>query len=223
MKRLFILMSMIFTENLCKTEVIDYNESHKDAVMEIAFQDPIKFLPGLSFLKRTQPAIFESVIDASKKEVETSLTDPMRITKILIDSDSKKVLGLVVYLRERELSLESMKHLCESQGMPFDENQFSFLYPKMKKFNSECIEFAKIESLAISNTVRGKGYGRRLLNEAINNIEQNWRDISRIELNVSQDNEAAINLYKSEGFKKSDDQPMMITIMEAVQYTKEIK
>lgn len=69
----------------------------------------------------------------------------------------------------------------------------------MKKTISECAEFVLLDSLAISCDFRGKGYGRLLLGEAVSAIKGAWPHISRIELNVSQDNAAGIALYESEG------------------------
>ena len=54
--------------------------------------------------------------------------------------------------------------------------------------------------MAVSEHHRGKGIGSALLQEAIN-LATNWLAITRIELEVYTDNEAAVALYKKHQFE----------------------
>jgi putative acetyltransferase len=53
--------------------------------------------------------------------------------------------------------------------------------------------------MAVSESHQGKGAGNRML-EAVLNLANDWIAVSRIELEVYIDNEAAIRLYKKHGF-----------------------
>jgi L-phenylalanine/L-methionine N-acetyltransferase len=54
--------------------------------------------------------------------------------------------------------------------------------------------------MAVKDSHHGQGIGSRLLSSAID-LAENWLNISRVELTVYVDNEAAIALYKKHGFK----------------------
>lgn len=55
-------------------------------------------------------------------------------------------------------------------------------------------------AIAVHPNSHGKGVGRKLLAEAINQAD-NWLNLLRIELEVYTDNEAGLALYKKFGFK----------------------
>lgn len=59
-----------------------------------------------------------------------------------------------------------------------------------------------IDSFFVKEEFRGKGYGTKLINKAINLAKKQKAD--SVELNVNRDNLAAINLYKKSGFKKTN-------------------
>ena len=54
--------------------------------------------------------------------------------------------------------------------------------------------------MGVSSSHTGKGIGSKLLTTALD-LTDNWLDITRVELEVYIDNEAAINLYKKFGFE----------------------
>lgn len=60
-------------------------------------------------------------------------------------------------------------------------------------------EEADITNIAISESYRGKGYGRKLLTEAMNQVFSG--DYHAVTLEVRKSNLAAIHLYQSMGFK----------------------
>jgi putative acetyltransferase len=55
-------------------------------------------------------------------------------------------------------------------------------------------------AIAVHPDSHGKGVGKQLLAEAINQAD-NWLNILRLELEVYPDNEAALSLYQKFGFK----------------------
>jgi len=55
-------------------------------------------------------------------------------------------------------------------------------------------------AIAVHPDRHGKGIGKQLLLEAINQAD-NWLNLLRLELEVYPDNEAALHLYKKLGFK----------------------
>lgn len=222
MKKLAFITICLFFENILCLDtyptntvcIVDYNQSHEDAILKISLEDPLKFFPGLAVLQRTQPDIIESIKLNSAPPLGT-------VTKVLINSNSE-VIGFVSFSMVIEESLESLKEVCESNGMQFNEQQFSAL-PNIKKTTCECEEFAKIESIAVSRNFRGNGYGRLLLANAIDIIKQTWPNTYRIEISVSQHNNAAIKLYESGNFIKSPNQPEHFKLMEVLHYTKQLK
>jgi putative acetyltransferase len=54
--------------------------------------------------------------------------------------------------------------------------------------------------IMVNKDYQGRGIGRRLMEELID-LAQNWLMLRRIQLDVISDNEKAINLYESLGFK----------------------
>ncbi len=61
------------------------------------------------------------------------------------------------------------------------------------------VEEADITNIAISESYRGKGYGRKLLAEAMNQVF--LKDYHAVTLEVRRSNLAAIHLYQSMGFQ----------------------
>ena len=53
--------------------------------------------------------------------------------------------------------------------------------------------------MAVKDDYQGKGVGNKLLSSAID-LAENWLNIQRLELTVYTDNDAAIALYKKNGF-----------------------
>src|ERR1700733_1520134 len=177
--------------------IINYDESHKDAVMELVFQDPYKFFCGSDAVTRGfMPE--ELFISENRKGMETVLNNPLQIKKVLINGG--KVIGFAEFCKSRELNLESLKPMIEAQGLPFDENQFMAAMPYLKRTNAECEEFALIECMAVSREFRGKGHGKALIKLALHEIKTLWPALKQVRLNVNATNEVARKLYESEGF-----------------------
>src|ERR1700735_5501316 len=103
-----------------EVKILDYNEAHKDAVMEIVFQDPYKFFCGSDAVtKGLLPEEF--FMTENKRSMEAILNNPLQVKKVLIHEG--KVIGFAEICKSRDLSLESLKAMVEAQGFPFDENE----------------------------------------------------------------------------------------------------
>ncbi len=180
-------------------KIVEYNSEHKQAVMEIAFQDPYKLFGGASAVERglMSRELFES---ENKKGMEAMLQDPLCIKKVFLVSG--RVAGFIKFYKMRTASLESLKKMAEKQGVPFDENLMMRIMPSLKKTDAECVEYAKIMSIAVSQEHRGKGYGTLLLADALAGIKQRWPQLTRVELDVNQNNTTARHLYESQGFTR---------------------
>jgi ribosomal protein S18 acetylase RimI-like enzyme len=202
-----------------EVKILDYNESHKDAVMEIVFQDPYKFFCGSDAVtKGLLPEEF--FMTENKKGMEAILNNPLQIKKVLIGES--KVVGFAEICKSRDLSLESLKAMVEAQGFPFDENEALVAMPYLKRTNAECPEFALIECMAVSKEFRGKGYGRTLMKVALDEIKTLWPEIKQVRLDVNTTNEVARKLYESEGFVASLVQPVHLSIVNVIQYERSL-
>lgn len=202
-----------------QANIINYDASHKDAVMEICFQDPYKFCCGSDAVTRGFMSD-EFFMAENRKGMETLLNNPLQIKKVLINDG--KVIGFAEFYKSRELNLESLKEMIEAQGLPFDEEQFMAAMPHLKRTNAECEEFALIECMAVSRQFRGKGYGRALMRFALHEIKTVWPALKQVRLDVNATNEAARKLYESEGFGVSSVQPAHLVAMNAIQYEKSL-
>lgn len=69
----------------------------------------------------------------------------------------------------------------------------------MQVYSSPRRQHAATMGMAISESFQGQGIGSKLLN-AIIELANNWLALTRIELEVYTDNEAAIQLYQKHGF-----------------------
>ncbi|MCL4361238.1 GNAT family N-acetyltransferase [Candidatus Dependentiae bacterium] len=94
--------------------------------------------------------------------------------------------------------------------------------PNIKRTDAECDPFAKIEALVISKDYRGKGFGKMLLQYAIDNIKQLFYTIKCIKIDVNSNNEIAKKLYESQGFELSPVQNPSSNIMNVLEYVKNL-
>lgn len=156
----------------------------------------------------------------NKNGMEAMLNEPLKMKKVI--TNSAEVAGFCAFFKTQEQSLESLKKLAESHGLPWNEEQFSIAMPHLKRTDAECDSFAKIEALAISKHFRRQGHGRTLIQNAIQAIKQQWPTITRVDLDVNANNDGARRLYESEGFIQSSIQPAHMIAMEIVQYEKAI-
>lgn len=77
-----------------------------------------------------------------------------------------------------------------------DTNLKGYVYIETKPEHKE----ANIEYVSVYPDLRGKGVGKKLIDDALNQIFS-YPTIEEVDICVSSNNEGAINLYKSAGFK----------------------
>jgi ribosomal protein S18 acetylase RimI-like enzyme len=212
--------SLLFGAEKSSISIVNYNPAYKDALMSIAFENPEKFLAGYSIITRTDlpAAMFEA---QAKIEIAALFDKEENHTRVLLMNDT--VIGFIEFHKTREICVEDMKQQFLSMGMPaFSDEQLLLWYPHVKKTIEECTEYIDLECLAVSRDFRSKGYGRMLLNYAVETAQEMFPEIKQIRLNVNTINEEAIKLYESAGFIKSPVQPAQFVAMEAIQYEKEL-
>jgi ribosomal protein S18 acetylase RimI-like enzyme len=197
----------------------NYDISHKDAVMEIVFQDPYNFFCGSDAVTRGFMQ-HEFFMAENKKGMEAVFADSFKIKKVLIKDGH--VIGFIDFCKSREMSLESLKLMLEANGTPCNEDQLSLIMPTLKRTDAECREFILIECLAVSQKYRGNGFGRTLMRSAIQEIKTAWPELKQVCLNVNATNKVARKLYESEGFVVCPTQPSHLVMMNVIQYEKSL-
>ena len=213
-------LSLIGCNGTTGVSIVDYKPEHKDAVIEISFQDSELFFPGYL----TIPVAMRDQVDiANKKQMVADCDEPLKYKKILLSADGK-VVAFAIYFKVREQSLESVRKTLAQQmpGQAFTDEQLLAMNSDWKKTEDECGYFALLESIAVSKDFRGKGYGKKLIKIVFEECEQKLPDIvSVIKLHVNETNPGALKLYESEGFVRSQAQPM--AAMKVAQYEKKLK
>lgn len=197
----------------------NYEEADKDAVIELALQDPYNLFCG-SFVVQKGFMTHDLFISENLKTIEAVLANALQVKKTLIHNGI--VIGFVEFYRTREQSLESIKKMMELQGLPFDENQLLAAMPYLKKIDAECEEFALIECIVVSKEHQGKGNGKTLIRFCLEEIKKLWPHLKQVRLDVNTFNTVARKLYESQGFVVSAIQPSHLSIMDVVQYEKEL-
>lgn len=229
MKRIFfsLLVSFnIFTCELSAPIIVAYDPSHKQPLMEMAMQDPYKlFLGGETVGQGTMTE--ENFLIENKKAMESLFDNPAAIKRVL--TFDNKVAGFVEVSKLKELSLESVIKTViaqEIQGIKhIDEGAAAAVaaaLPHLKKTDAECIEYGLISSLMVAKEFRNKGFGRKVLKDALLEIKRQWPLLSQARLNVNANNPVAIKLYESEGYIKSEIQPAHLASLKAFEYQKAI-
>lgn len=224
MKKIIFTIMVLLTVGpkvLCceggKGRIVSYSDEHRDAVMEIVFQDPFNFFGGSSAVKDglISKDLFLSL---SKEDFESRLNNSAVVKNVILDAG--RVIGFVGYFRGREQSLESIIRITQEKGFPVDEKAMATVMPGIKRTDAECSCFAKIDAVIVDEGYRRRGYGKALLEYAIDFIKRSWPSIKKIQLDVKATNNSAINLYKSYGFFQSSVQSPMLTSMGVLWYEK---
>lgn len=106
-----------------------------------------------------------------------------------------------------QLEIECFSHPWSEESLKKEvenTNSFFLVYEKEQKIIGYIgmyliVDEADITNIAITKSYRGKGYGRKLLMEAINQVFiENYQAIT---LEVRESNQAAIHLYEETGFE----------------------
>jgi ribosomal protein S18 acetylase RimI-like enzyme len=214
----------IFACELSAPKFVAYDPSHKQALMEMVTQDPYKFFLGGSDVEQGIMTE-ENFLTENKKVMEGLFDNPAAVKRVLIVEN--KVAGFVEVSKIKEQSLESIIKMIVAQGIQgikhVDEGATAAVaaaLPHLKKTDAECIEYGSIGSLMVSKEFRNKGFGRKVLKDALQEIKSQWPTLAQARLNVNANNPIAIKLYESEGYTKSEIQPADLASMKAFEYRK---
>lgn len=217
---LFICLNIVGCELPEAKSIVPYELCHKDAVVEIAFEDALKLFGG-SVAVNAGLMTEEDFNAENKKGMQAILADPLRVTKVLLVENA--VAGFIEFCKMRETSIESMLKIMVAQGLPTcDPEQIAAVMPHIKKTDAECKEYALIECLAVSKKCRGKGYGKALLLDAQDAIKKRWPAIDQVRLAVNESNPVARKLYETQGFIPNPGQLPHLSMMKMVEYQKSI-
>jgi ribosomal protein S18 acetylase RimI-like enzyme len=222
MKTLFL--SLLFTLNIVACElsvpkIIDYDSSYKEAIIAIALQDPYSAF-SCGYLVAQGHMSEEAFLSEGQKLITGILEDPVQVKKVLTIGD--KIAGFSQVGKCKEQSLEALLRIILKSGIKCDVRQIASSDPQMKKTDKECAEFGQVGMLLISKEFRKRGFGRMLLKDAYQEIVRRWPLLLPARLGVNADNLAAIKLYESEGYKKSEIQPPLSERMKIIEYQKSI-
>jgi ribosomal protein S18 acetylase RimI-like enzyme len=199
--------------------IVDFDKSqHAETAMEICFQDPYSFFAGSSMVGKNPILTHEFFMKDGKETLQKMIDSNDMIKRILIAG--QQVLGFIAFWKTREQSLESMKRLAAERNIQFSEQAILQAMPDLKKTDAECVNFAEIEAIAVHKDFRGKGYGRGLMEDALNKIKELFQDASHVCLNVNLGNDRAQKLYAAQGFEIEPQQPKHLQMMNAVQMKK---
>lgn len=190
---LLVILSFLHTNY--PLAIVEYDQTYKDTLVDIAFQDPELFFPGYRIIPES---LRNTLYEALKQELCESFEHPLKYKKVLIDK-TNNVLGFAVYFKTNEELMRTN--------------------PGLKRTNAECQEYVLLESIAINKEHRKKGYGKMLLHTVLEAYKKEWPTLTTIKLNVDKDNTVARSFYESEGFIMCDSQPLYAT-MQVVQYEK---
>jgi len=220
--KVMILVLFFIPALFCAEEpvLVDYNEVHKEEVITIAQKNVAQlFVDSTTVTQdtRTRNYFKESI----KKMMTKCLDNQSKIKKVIVNADI--VVGFIVFYYEKEQSLESMLQHFASKGIAYSKENILSSMPEIKKRDSECAMLAKIEGLAVAEDYRRRGYAKALLRNAEETIKGEWPTITRIELDVNNENDAAKNLYESEGFMRSSIQPFHLVPVDGIRYEKQLQ
>jgi ribosomal protein S18 acetylase RimI-like enzyme len=128
------------------------------------------FREELGFHKSLMPDIFRiPEMLIDEKWLRTNLSNDNEF--LVVGESDGKIIGAVLY-----------KIMTNPDDEIFQERTFGY-----------------IQEMIVSESQRGKGIGKKLLNFAISDLKS--KNISDIELNIWEDNEVGLEFYKKQGFK----------------------
>jgi ribosomal protein S18 acetylase RimI-like enzyme len=201
--------------NSYNVSIQDYQGSHKANILEIAFQSPNLFFSGYEMIPAENRAVVDEI---NHQEMDASCDEPLKYKKVLLEDG--EVAGFVIYFKAKEQSVESIKRILAEKNIQLTTEQILAQNPSLKLTDAECVDYVLLESLAVSVSSRGKGYGRKLVGVAVTECKNRWPQVNVIKLHVNENNTVARNLYESEGFVLSEFQPFKV--MKVVQYEKSV-
>lgn len=194
--KLSFLFATIFFTNYNKVSVIEYCPKYETAVIKLAKDNFNNIFGPIQELTKNNA----STDKLMTTEIKESLDKPNFTTKILLDNN--KVIGFINFGKTKEENLEDIKEELKAYGLNVEDSQILSLLPNTKNKNDKIKEIVKIEILAVDKDHRRKGYGKKLMEEALKQISKDFKDIDTITVDVLENNTSAKALYESFGFKK---------------------
>lgn len=192
-------------------EIVNYQLSHKDQMIELAFQNNKTLFGG------DHATMSREVFDmAYKKMLLSSLGNDHKITKVLIDSN--RVIGFIIFFKTMHKTVRASDEKRPKRSII---NRLLFR-SKNSKVPHRDQALGKIEALVIAQDARQRGHGRALLQHSIIVMKQLWPAIRTIRLNVRPDNRNALKFYESEGFVRSVDQKAF-SVKNMIMYEKHMR
>ncbi len=152
------------------------------------------------------PPMFTNRLDEAITFFKECLKDEMSIffhkrILVAINEQSNKIIGILVFfLSNQQLKLKSSidVNLQSIENILICSNQY--FKPLIDEYVN-VIDVAYISNICVSKNIRNQGIGNVLLNSFYKYLQNNYRSISSVELDVLCNNDAAIYLYKKNGFK----------------------
>lgn len=229
-----LLISLLCAISICASEapeftIVDYKPEFKDAIREIASQDPEQFFQGYEQLVSTAQMTRDQFLEQNLKEFK--FDNPNKRTSVLLSQAT--VAGFITVFKAKTPNYEDVVAALEvqKQQMPPEFQDMLVIpsyeqmlngMPGLAKTSAEAKEYGKIEGLAVAREFRKKGFGRALMAHALESIKKQGETISKIKLEVNAKNDNAKKLYESMGFAPAAPQPVMAPIMGFIEYEKPI-
>lgn len=181
--------------------------------MEFVRFDPSKhnLVKVVQLIFETEPAVFSIYFGKNKKKCLSRIKKIVKVGKnsfgydfIFLAMENNQILGLCIFYRGNDIDLDvESKKFYEAIGK-FGVTRL-YLYEKIlfsriltKDINTSDMY---ISNVCVDKANRGKAIGKFLLKNIIDQAKV--KNCKRIILDVSQENQIAISLYKKMGFKIS--------------------
>lgn len=220
MKKLLTL-SLLFVACAVQAavEIRPYKEEDRDALMALAFQDPMNFFVGSSLVKKGLMTrdLFEA---ENKKGIESLFSDELRKKHVAVENGI--IVGFVEFFKTVEPNLEMIKEQFAAQDLPFNEEQVLAAMPNIKRTKAESEEFLIIECVVVDKAHQRKGIGKKLVTEAERLAQELWPSVNRIQINTNADNENACKMFEALGYQEDTAMTQQLQLMEIVVYAKTI-
>lgn len=110
-----------------------------------------------------------------------------------------KIYNLAFYEMRKALGVEPYNFYSSEEVVENKKEDIYILKNKECLIGAVSIGGNEIDDLIVYNKYQGLGYGKKLLNYAINKMQKN--NINPIKLHVAKWNEKALSLYESIGFQ----------------------
>lgn len=199
--------------------IVDYNDQHANDLYRISFEHPEQFFAGYDLVQK-QIWTIDQFTEENQKVLNGILTNPSYIKRVLIEDGTPA--GYIAFNKDKELTIEQFS---EKSGQTFTSEMEKLLLEHNKHFKrtpEECIAYAKIVAIAVSDAYQRRGYAKALIKNALEHIKNERPDIRLVELDVNESNTKARALYESVGFVSSNQCSTFYKNMGMILYTKHL-